>query len=244
MDATRTPPDWEGFWRDAPHGAKEVFWDAPADRVADRHLPVLETHFGPRLPMIDLGCGNGTQAISLADRFRPVLGIDISASAIARARRQVDDRGERPPVEFRTGDAADNAMAARLHEELGDCNLYIRGLLHQLPPAVRPGVAGAVATLVGSRGRAFIVEPAEAAKGVLAGLLRRAEGPPRALAAVFDHGVAPAELADEALPALFRGAGLTVLASGTLPLATTERDPDGNPLELPSNWLVAGRPAA
>ncbi|SFC42012.1 class I SAM-dependent methyltransferase [Streptomyces aidingensis] len=243
MDATRTPSDWEGFWRNAPHGAKEVFWDAPADRVADRHLPVLETHFAARLPMIDLGCGNGTQTISLADRFRPVLGIDISAAAIDRARRQVDGRGERPPVEFRTGDAADTALAARLQEELGDCNVYIRGLLHQLPPALRPGVADAVATLVGRRGRAFIAEPAEAARGMLAGLLRRSEGPPPGLAAVLAYGVTPLEMPDEVLPGLFRAAGLTVLASGTLPLATTERDPDGKVLELPSNWLVTGRPA-
>jgi hypothetical protein len=58
---------------------------------------------------------------------------------------------------------------------------------------------------------------------------------------VFRHGIAPGEVADDAVPEYLRSAGLTVLVSGELPLTTTECRLDGTRIELPSRWLVAGR---
>lgn len=95
----------------------------------------------------------------------------------------------------------------------------------------------------GERGRVFLVELAEAAGHVLKGLARSAEGPPAKLAPVFRHGIAPGEVADAAVPEYLRSAGLDVLASGDLPLVTTERSGDGTRIELPSKWIVAGRQA-
>jgi hypothetical protein len=66
-------------------------------------------------------------------------------------------------------------------------------------------------------------------------------GPPAKLAPVFAHGIAPGEVSDAAVPDYVRTAGLDVLASGELPLTTTEYTPDGTRIELPSRWLVVGR---
>ncbi|MEV7026642.1 SAM-dependent methyltransferase, partial [Kitasatospora sp. NPDC093558] len=57
---------------------------------------------------------------------------------------------------------------------------------------------------------------------------------------VFAHGLAPAEVADATFTELFHTAGLAVLASGDLPLSTTETTADGSPIELPARWLVVG----
>jgi hypothetical protein len=95
---------------------------------------------------------------------------------------------------------------------------------------------------VGERGRVFLVELAEAAGSILRGLAQSADGPPPKLAPVFRHGIAPGEVADAAVPEYLRQAGLTVLASGELPLFTTEHTSDGALIDLPSRWLVAGRP--
>jgi hypothetical protein len=43
------------------------------------------------------------------------------------------------------------------------------------------------------------------------------------------------------VPQYLRAAGLTVLATGEIPLTTTEFTPDGTRIVLPSKWLVAGR---
>jgi hypothetical protein len=102
-------------------------------------------------------------------------------------------------------------------------------------------MADGLAALVGQRGRVFLVELSESAKPVLMGLAQSPTGPPPKLAPIFQHGIAPGEVADDAMPRYLRAAGLTVLASGELPLSTTESGPDGSRIVLPSKWLVAGR---
>ncbi|MFE4973815.1 class I SAM-dependent methyltransferase [Kitasatospora sp. NPDC056651] len=228
---------WEGFWRDAPEEPGSVIWDAEPALTAERHLALFRPHLlDPALPVVDLGCGNGTQTRFLAERFPLVLGVDLSAAALDLARRG-DPAGR---AAFARLDATDAEAVRALYERLGDANVYVRGVIHQSEPADRPRVVEAIAALLGVRGRAFVVELSEAAKVVLTDLARDPAGPPPKLRPVFSHGLAPAEVADAAFPELFRAAGLTVLATGELPLTTTESGPDGTRIDLPAHWLVAG----
>ncbi|MFI6488559.1 class I SAM-dependent methyltransferase [Streptomyces sp. NPDC050564] len=229
---------WEGFWREAPGEQGAVFWDAEPALTIGVHLPLFEPHLTARdLPVVDLGCGNGTQTRFLADRFPHVVGADLSAAALDHA-RLADPAGQ---AGYRLLDAAEKTEAETLHAELGDANVYMRGVLHQAEPDDRQPLVDGLATLVGERGRIFLVELAEAAGLVLRGLAQSTDGPPPKLAPVFRHGIAPGEVADAAVPEYLRAAGLTVVASGELPLVTTEYTADGSRIELPSKWLVAGR---
>ncbi|MBB5937415.1 class I SAM-dependent methyltransferase [Streptomyces zagrosensis] len=230
---------WEEFWRDAPPEPGGVLWDAPAQETVAHHLPMFEEQFDVELPLIDVGCGNGTQSRYLAQRFGRVLGVDLSHAAIARA-RGADRAGV---AEYRQLDAANLPAVRALHAELGDANVYLRGVLHQCDSRDLPRVAEAIALLVGERGRAFVVELAEEAGRVLRGLAQGPAGPPPKLAAVFQHGIAPGEVSDQAIPALLTAARLRVLASGELPLATTESGPDGERIVLPSAWWLVARGA-
>ncbi|MFE1439591.1 class I SAM-dependent methyltransferase [Streptomyces sp. NPDC058739] len=227
---------WEGFWREASDEPGSVLWDAEPSLTSALHVALFEPLLAdPGLPMIDLGCGNGTQTRFLAARFPRVLGADLSAAAVEHARR-ADPAGQ---ARYRELDATDKAAAEALHAELGDANVYMRGVLHQSDPDDRQPLIDALAALVGSRGRAFLVDPSEAAGAALRGLAQSPDGPPAKLAPIFRHGIAPGEVADTAVPAFLAAAGLTVLASGDLPLATTEHAADGSLIELPSRWLVA-----
>ncbi|MEV7975669.1 class I SAM-dependent methyltransferase [Streptomyces sp. NPDC086519] len=229
---------WEGFWREAPDEPGAVFWDADPAVTAAVHVPLFEPHLAdPGLPLVDLGCGNGTQTRYLAERFPRVLGTDIAEAALDHA-RHADPAGQ---AGYRLLDAAEKSEAEALHAELGDANVYMRGVLHQCEPGDRQPVIDAIATLVGSRGRAFLVELSEAARPVLGALAQSPSGPPPKLAPVFRHGIAPGEVADAAVPEYLRNAGLTVLATGELPLTTTEATPDGERIVLPSKWVLAGR---
>ncbi|MFE5855546.1 class I SAM-dependent methyltransferase [Streptomyces sp. NPDC056500] len=237
---------WEGFWAEVPDEPGAVFWDAEPALTASRHLaryePLVED---AGLTMVDLGCGNGTQTRFLADRFPAVLGLDLADAAIDLARRQQEKA--RPSrcsglLSFRTFDAVDMESVARLHEEVGDCNVYVRGVLHQADPGDRQHLAEAVGVLVGERGRAFVVELTEVAGTRLAQLVSSPSGPPAKLLPVFRHGIVPGALPDEELIELFARSGLSTLASGDLPLITTEYELDGSRVELPSKWLVLGRP--
>ncbi|UUU29684.1 class I SAM-dependent methyltransferase [Streptomyces sp. CA-210063] len=231
---------WEGFWREAPDEPGAVFWDAAPERTAAVHLALYEPYLtDPDLPFVDLGCGNGTQTRFLADRFPRVLGADLSTAALDRARHA--DPGGR--ATYRLLDAADKTDAETLHTDLGDANVYVRGVLHQCEPDDRQRLVDSIATLLGERGRACLVELAEAAKPVLMGLAQSPTGPPAKLAPIFRHGIAPGEVTDAAIPEYLRAAGLTLVAGGELPLLTTEYTADGTRIELPSRWYVAGRTA-
>ncbi|GLF99835.1 class I SAM-dependent methyltransferase [Streptomyces yaizuensis] len=232
---------WEGFWSEVSGARGEVFWDTEPELTVALHLALFEPHVDDhRLTLVDIGCGNGTQTLFLADRFPGVLGVDLSAAAIALALRR-----ERPEplgeIRFRQLDAVDSAGIARLRAETGDCNVYVRGVLHQAEPQDRQALADAIAVLVGTRGRAFVVEPAEAAGRRLAELAAAPAGPPPKLQPVLRHCVAPRTMSDDEPTALFAAASLPVLAEGELPLTTTEYEPDGSRIALPSKWLVLGR---
>ncbi|MER7667043.1 class I SAM-dependent methyltransferase [Kitasatospora sp. NPDC096128] len=228
---------WEGFWSEAPAEPGSVIWDAEPAITAERHLALFRPHLhDPGLPVVDLGCGNGRQTRFLAEHFPRALGVDLSGTAVELARRQ-DPAGR---AEYAQLDATDPAAVRALHEHLGDANVYVRGVIHQSEPADRRRVAEAVATLLGQRGRAFLVELAESAKEVLRGLAQAPAGPPAKLRPVFAHGLAPAEVADAAFDGLFRSAGLAVLATGELPLSLTEFTAGGERIELPAWWLAVG----
>ncbi|WP_415953637.1 class I SAM-dependent methyltransferase [Streptomyces sp. KLOTTS4A1] len=234
---------WEGFWREAPEEQGAVFWDADPEDTAVRHLALAEPYLGAaELPMIDLGCGNGTQTRFLADRFPRVIGADLSPAAIEHAEHA--DRAVPETIgraEYRQLDAVDADAVAELHDELGDAHIYMRGVLHQCEPADRRPLAESVAALLGARGRAFIVEPSEKAGPIMMGLAQSPQGPPPKLLPVLQHGITPVEVADASVPGLFAAAGLDVLASGEMPLVTTDFTADGERIELPSRWLVVGR---
>ncbi|MFF3871312.1 class I SAM-dependent methyltransferase [Streptomyces sp. NPDC001978] len=229
---------WEGFWREASDEPGAVFWDAEPALTAALHLALFEPQVtDPGLPLIDLGCGNGTQTRFLAERFPRVVGADIAEAALEHA-RHADPAGQ---ATYRLLDAAEKGEVETLHAELGDANVYMRGVLHQAELGDRQPLVDGLAALIGERGRAFLVELSEDARLVLLGLVQSPSGPPPKLAPVFRHGIAPGEVADDAVPEYLRSAGLTVLASGELPLTTTEFTADDTRLELPSKWLVAGR---
>ena len=231
---------WEGFWREAPDEPGAVFWDAEPALTAGVHLPLFRPLLTePGLPLVDLGCGNGTQTRFLAGHFPHVLGADLSDAAIEHARR-ADPADE---AAYRVLNAAEKTETETLHAELGDANVYMRGVLHQCEPDDRQPLVDGIATLVGERGRVFLVELAEAAGAVLKGLAQSPEGPPAKLAPIFRHGIAPGEVEDASVPEYLSAAGLTVLASGELPLVTTESRADGTRIDLPSRWIVAGREA-
>ncbi|MGW0709538.1 class I SAM-dependent methyltransferase [Streptomyces sp. NPDC002643] len=231
---------WEGFWHEASGEPGAVFWDAAPALTAAVHLALFEPYVAtPDLPLVDLGCGNGTQTRFLADRFTRVIGTDLSAAALDHARR-ADPEGS---AAYRLLDAADRTEAETLQRELGDANVYMRGVLHQCEPEDRPRLVDTIATLVGARGRACLVELAESAKPVLMSLAQSPSGPPAKLAPIFRHGIAPGEVSDEAIPDYLSRAGLTLVATGELPLVTTEHTAEGTRIELPSKWYVAGRTA-
>jgi SAM-dependent methyltransferase len=144
---------WSGIQRTGADG--DVLWDLPHATETGFTAAQLRTHADLSLPMVDLGCGNGSRARALAAFCPRVVGVDVSAAAIERARAEGADN---PTVEFRVGDAADPAVGSRLAAEIGDANVHVRGVLHVVAPAARPTVVRTIAHLLGRSGTLFLSE--------------------------------------------------------------------------------------
>ncbi len=131
--------------------------------------PYLES----ALTLLDVGCGNGRQSFALAEHFPRVMGVDLSAEAIRGARALY----ERDNLEFRVVDILDDDEVAHLHDELGDANVNVRGVLHQLRAEDLAAAVRMIATLVGWRGKAFVVELSPSAEGLFKSLASDPSGP-------------------------------------------------------------------
>ncbi|MFF9511220.1 methyltransferase domain-containing protein [Streptomyces sp. NPDC014724] len=225
---------WEGYWSATSDTPGEAIWDADPALSSIPHSALLLPYADTSLPVVDLGCGNGTQTRCLATRFARGIGVDLSHAAIAHARR-ADTEGV---AEFAQLDLVDAEAVAALHERIGDANVYMRAVIHQSEAEARPGIAAAVTTLLGERGRAFVAELTPDSKVVLQQMVQGPDGPPEKLRRVLDHGLNPASATVEEVPRLLRAAGLTTLADGDTALAQTAYLPDGTRLDLPARWFV------
>ncbi|MBL1115182.1 class I SAM-dependent methyltransferase [Streptomyces sp. 110] len=228
---------WESYWRETSDVPGDAIWDVDPSLGAAPHLDLLAPHADTSLPIVDLGCGNGTQTRYLAARFGRTLGVDLSQAAVEHARR-ADPAGA---AEYRRLSLTDTAAVADLARRLDDANVYMRAVIHQSDAADRRPVAEAVATLLGRRGRGFVAELTEESKAVLAKLAGSPGGPPPKLRRVLDHGLRPADAADKEVPEVLAEAGLEILADGPTALAQTEQWPDGSRVELPARWFVVSR---
>ncbi|MFF5338222.1 class I SAM-dependent methyltransferase [Streptomyces sp. NPDC013181] len=225
---------WEGYWAATSDEPGEAIWDAGADLSAVPHSRLLLPYADTALPVVDLGCGSGTQTRHLATLFPRAIGVDLSHAAVEHARAA--DTGQ--VAEFEQLDLTDAGAVRALHERIGDTNVYMRAVIHQSDPEARPAVAAAVATLLGEGGRAFVVELTPASKDVLQRAAQGPDGPGPKLRRVFEHGLKPASATEEEVPELLKAAGLSTLDSGETVLPQTENLPDGTRIDLPARWFV------
>ncbi|HEX8345580.1 MAG TPA: class I SAM-dependent methyltransferase, partial [Actinoplanes sp.] len=243
----RAPRDrtqaWETYWRGIDGGGPDgdVLWDAGTDRELSRCRDQAVTHLHRDLPVVDVACGNGTQAVLLADHFPMVVGIDVSAEAVARARQRA---ARRTSVSFRVLDVTRPGVGRALAAEIGPANVHIRGLLHVLDDAERRAVAANLADVVGDSGVVLLMETAFAggALGYLERLGARLTEFPQTVARLLRAGVpVPREFDQKQLARSFPSDVWQVLDSGTTELDVVTTPTAGEGASVPAFFAVLRR---
>ena len=119
---------------------------------------------------LDLGCGTGTNCIYLAHHGWEAVGVDFSALAIRRARRNARRAGV--DCRFYRGDVTDLAFLTGPFDLVLDI-----GCLHSVPPKRRKRYAAGLARLVRPGGRymlyAFTPWPGHPSRGLSPEEVRR-----------------------------------------------------------------------
>lgn len=229
---------WESFWDDVRchHPEGPVLWDDLPAGAAAIDLERFQRAFDPRLPLLDIGCGNGQQTRFLAQSYRHVIGVDVSASAVDLAARQ---SRAFPNISYRVLDGTEPEAAAALASEIGDANIYLRGVLHVLPGRERAHFVESLRILLGRRGTLYLVEVNDHALARLS-LFHddlTPSGLPAAVEQVVKHGVRPRGFEPADRRSLFPESQWYVLGEGeatihTVPLAGAEG------ANLPATWSL------
>lgn len=146
---------WDRYWAGIARTGtgSEVLWDSGTDHELLGYRDVLQRHFDPALPVVDVGCGHGAFSRALAGFFPQVLGVDVSAHAVERA------RSESSGIENVRYLARDMAQPGAVEGLVAtDANVFIRGVLHVLSPADQAALMENLWHVVGARGTVFLAE--------------------------------------------------------------------------------------
>lgn len=120
------------------HETKE-HWEehyAARDRIWSGRVNVQFAEIVGDLPpgrALDLGCGEGADAVWLAERGWEVVAVDISDTALARAREAARDRGVADKIEFVALDLSEGFPA-------GEYDLISAQFLHSKVPLDRQSI--------------------------------------------------------------------------------------------------------
>lgn len=232
---------WENYWRTIEKTGSDgqVLWDSEPERASAEDLARFQSYMDPSLPLVDLGCGNGRQTRFLAKHFPRVIGTDVSTSALAKASQ------ETPPgssIEFRRLDALRPEQARALHGELGDVNIYMRGVLHVTQQRDRPRFVESLATLLGERGTLYQIELSVRALDYFRTLPGDSpSGLPQHVHNVLRTGAASVGFDVQDRPLVYPDSDWQVIAHGedvTIKTVTLAHGEEGR---VPANYLVLRR---
>lgn len=232
----RYATSWENFWSTTTGAPGEIFWDADPAHASQRDLALFKGHTDPELPLVDLGCGNGTQTRFLAKHFAKVIGTEIAPAAVELAGRTNGAAN----VTYRLLDVLRPDDAQAFHQEIGDANVYMRAVLHQLSPSDHATAVQSIERLLGTKGILYLVELSSAAEPFFAKLIAE-YGPPPGLARVFQHQITPGMLHENNLESLFPSDRFTRLGTGPSHIRTVHSLPTGAVVNVPAFYAIFRR---
>ena len=233
IEPNRYLTSWERFWSTSTGASGEIFWDANPAHAVQQDLVLFQDYTDPQLPIIDLGCGNGTQTRFLADHFATVVGTEISPAAVNIARTN----NAAANISYRVLDVLCPDAADTLHEEIGDANLYERAVLHQLSLAHQATAIQSIERLLGMNGVLYLIELSSGAEPYFAQLITQ-YGMPPGLARVFQHEITPGMLNEKRLKVLFPSDQFTLHDTGQSYINTVHTLPTGEVVKVPAFYAI------
>ncbi|MBI3115394.1 MAG: class I SAM-dependent methyltransferase [Candidatus Kerfeldbacteria bacterium] len=144
------PGEWEFLYQTST--ATQLPWEIGGPDAALEHM-VQKRQLPARADLLDAGCGLGSAAVYLAALGYRVTGIDLSPTAIEKAKRKAEQAGV--TVTFVVGDAVKSPFKRGQFTVV-----YDRGCLQHLPKERQGHYARELLRLLRSQGT-YIVEVAQ-----------------------------------------------------------------------------------
>ena len=225
---------WDRFWTDLPESDGASPWHVDPTYVAHAHLHLFGSVLDPSQPVIDVGCGDGSQTVAIAQHFDRVVGVDAAPRGLERARRHHAG----PGIQYEQLDLLHPEQAAALHDRIGDAGLYCRTVLHAFTPDELTLAATSLAHLAGETGGAFFYELAPSSRRFLLDLFERLGAPPEKFGFVFDRVPLPVEREEGALERELEAVGFEIVSTAPIDYQGTV-SLDGREVNVPAFFVVA-----
>ncbi len=114
---------------DQKYTGEDFYWGKAPSSMAPRVLEAMKLSASFRPKLIDLGCGEGRDVVYFARHGFEVVGLDLSAVGLEKARRYATEAGVQ--IETIHADVADYELAGTYDV------VFSTGMLHFLPPDAR-----------------------------------------------------------------------------------------------------------
>jgi tellurite methyltransferase len=114
---------------DEAYKGPEFYWGKTPSAICERVIAIVKPGPGRRLRLLDLGCGEGRNAVFFARHGFQVAGLDLSPVGLEKTRRYATDMGVH--VETIQGDIVTYQL-----QDTYDV-IFSTGTLHYLPPELR-----------------------------------------------------------------------------------------------------------
>jgi SAM-dependent methyltransferase len=159
---------WDASYHDGP-----APWDVGRPQPAVVRVAAAGGFAGT---VLDAGCGTGENALHVAERGLPVLGVDVAGTALAIAREKADDRGIE--IELAAADALHLERLGRTFDTVLDC-----GLFHTFDGDERASYVASLASVTAHGGTLYVLCFSDEGPGTGPHPVRQEE-----LRAAFDPG--------------------------------------------------------
>jgi SAM-dependent methyltransferase len=230
---------WDAYWGETRTIAKSSYpearpiWDSDPEAGVLVDLPRFQSLMDQSLPIVDFGCGNGTQTPTLARHFRQVIGTDVSADAV----RLAAEINGAPNISYETLDALRMEEVRAFHKKTGDVNLYVRTVLHQFSPEERALFGAGLRTLIGERGTMYIIELGASSPAYFGGWIER-HGIPQKLQRVISKGITPGPVGRADIEGILPSSDYEVISDGECTIKGMHMRSD----KLDAEGMVNGAP--
>lgn len=114
---------------DQRYASQEFYWGKAPSAMCDRVIETMRPSTDRRPKLLDLGCGEGRNAVYFAQHGFEVVGLDLSAPGLEKTRMYAEEAGIH--IETIHGDIVSYEL-----QETCDV-IFSTGTLHYLPPEVR-----------------------------------------------------------------------------------------------------------
>lgn len=228
---------WESFYQGqrTEKVSNGPLWDVGTEDSVALDWAEFQPFADLNLPILDVGCGYGKEAVWFAEHFQQVYASDVSMTAVNYARMACDRQG----VDFFVSDWSEPEEGRKLRQAYGAMNVYIRAVLHQLKEADRlEAMRNISSCLEGSNAVCFVTEVAPNAQLYFEETTGSFEAIPGPLQSAFQSQLPPLGISVSDIHSLAQTADLHVLKAEPAGLRTNLKYPSGERVIVPATRAI------